>query len=71
MVAEHVFDKKNAQLLMHQLYCYVIVLRAFCEKHYMDENMEPILMVLKLIFKLSDDLFYELDTWQVVNLDYE
>lgn len=68
---EHQFNKKNAQLLTHQINCFLIVLKAYCDKYYMDEDMDKILMLIKHIAKLSDSLCCELDTWEVVNIDYE
>jgi|GEM_PF-3023207 len=68
---EHQFNKKNAQLLMHQLNCFIVVLKTFCDKYYLDEDMDKILIVIKHILKLSDNLCCELDTWEVVNIEYE
>lgn len=59
---EHKFNKQNAQLLMHKLNCFLIVLKAYCDKYYMNEDMDIILIVIKHILKLSDDLCMELDT---------
>lgn len=69
--SEHEFNKKNAQLLMHQLNCFLVVLKIYCDKYYMDEDMDKILIIIKHILKLSDDLCLELDTWEIVNIDYE
>lgn len=63
---EHEFNKKNAQLLTHQINCFLIVLKAYCDKYYIIEDMDKIIMILKHILKLSDSL-----CWEVVNIDYE
>ena len=68
---EHQFNKKNAQLLMHQLNCFIVVLKTFCDKYYSEGDMDKILIVIKHILQLSDKLCCELDTWEVVNIDYE
>ena len=50
---EHEFNKKNAQLLTHQINCFLIVLKAYCDKYYIIEDMDKIIMILKHILKLS------------------
>ena len=68
---EHQFNKKNAQILTHQISCFLIVLKAYCDKYNISEDMDKIIMILKHILKLADSLYCELDTWEVINIDYE
>lgn len=68
---EHQFNKKNAQLLMHQLNYFIVVLKTFCDKYYSEGDMDKILIVIKHILQLSDKLYCELDTCEVVNIEYE
>ena len=46
-MAEHEFDKKEAQLLIQELTCYLKVLNGYCEKYYRYEDFDAILIVLK------------------------
>lgn len=71
MMEEHEFNKKEAQQLMVELQCFLILLKVFCEQFYYIESFDNILIVLKHILKISGKLFNELDSWQVVNIDYE
>ena len=52
MEDQHQFNKKNAQLLTHQINCFLIVLKAYCDKYYIIEDMDKIIMILKHIMNL-------------------
>lgn len=68
---EHKFNKKEAQLLIQELTCYLKVLNGYCEKYYRYEDFDAILILLKHILKISAQLYVKLEAWQVVNIDYE
>ncbi|HIS82058.1 TPA: hypothetical protein IAD41_00395 [Candidatus Scatenecus faecavium] len=70
-MAEHEFDKKEAQLLIQELMCYLKVLNGYCEKYYRYEDFDAILIVLKYILKISAQLHVVLDARQVVNINHK
>ncbi len=69
--AEHKFNKQNAQIITHQINSFLVILKAYCDKYHMYEGMDIILIVLKYLLKLSDSLCCELDTWEIINIDYK
>ena len=70
-MAEHEFDKKEAQLLIQELTCYLKVLNGYCEKYYRYEDFDAILIVLNYILKISAQLHVVLDARQVVNINHK
>lgn len=69
--SEHEFDKQKAQVLMHELNSFLLALNAFSKQFYEIEDFDTILILLKHILKIADDLCWELETWQIINLEHK
>lgn len=61
----HVHTKENAQKLIAELFSFIVIADVFCRDICTCEDGDEIKYIMKYIRKLADELYCELEAWEI------